>query len=111
MPPGGKLKPDEIAALREWIKDGAYWPPEEPTQAKKSSEYVITPEQRAFWSFQPVKHPAIPESCRSIESDRCVHTRPFGKGRSEAFTSSRQTHLDSTRHHRPNRIAAFAGRS
>ncbi len=61
MPPGGKLKPDEIAALRAWIKDGAYWPPEEPTQAKKSSEYVITPEQRAFWSFQPVKHPAIPE--------------------------------------------------
>src|SRR6476620_8733064 len=28
MPPGGKLKPEEIAALRDWITEGAYWPEE-----------------------------------------------------------------------------------
>jgi mono/diheme cytochrome c family protein len=62
MPPGGKLKPEEIAALKEWIGSGAYWPAEQPAIATKSSEYVITPEQRAFWSFQPVKRPAPPKT-------------------------------------------------
>ncbi|MFM8275095.1 MAG: c-type cytochrome domain-containing protein, partial [Gemmata sp.] len=26
MPPSGKLKPDEFAAITEWIKSGANWP-------------------------------------------------------------------------------------
>ena len=26
MPPKGKLKPDEIAALEQWVRDGAAWP-------------------------------------------------------------------------------------
>ena len=46
MPPGGKLSPEEIAAIRGWIEAGAFWPEEAPTQAAKSQEYVITPEQR-----------------------------------------------------------------
>jgi mono/diheme cytochrome c family protein len=62
MPPGGKLKPEEIAALREWIESGAYWPAEQPVTTAKSAEYVITPEQRAFWSFQPVKRPTVPQT-------------------------------------------------
>src|SRR5215204_2228267 len=28
MPPSGKMKPDEIAAIRHWIDSGAYWPEE-----------------------------------------------------------------------------------
>lgn len=63
MPPSGKMKPEAVAALRTWIESGAYWPEEAPTQAKAtdSQEYAITPEQRAFWSFQPVKRPQIPD--------------------------------------------------
>ncbi|HEY3740994.1 MAG TPA: PSD1 and planctomycete cytochrome C domain-containing protein [Bryobacteraceae bacterium] len=58
MPPSGPgLKPEEIADLSTWIKDGAIWPttaaPQQTTKHKQ-----ITPEQRAFWSFQPVKPPA-----------------------------------------------------
>jgi mono/diheme cytochrome c family protein len=64
MPLGGsKLKEEQIAALSTWIKMGAPWPEskqaETPAQSKKS--FTITQEQRAFWSFQPVRKPAIPE--------------------------------------------------
>jgi hypothetical protein len=58
MPPaGGKLKDSEIAALETWIKDGAVWPAS-PTPVAKSKDYVIRPEQRAYWAFQPVRKPA-----------------------------------------------------
>lgn len=61
MPPGGKLKDEEIAAITEWVKSGAVWPAGAASEPKTSSPaYVITPEQRAFWSFQRVRKPAIP---------------------------------------------------
>ena len=52
MPPGRKLSDQEIADLTRWVKDGAVWGKNAP--AAKTPEYVITPKQRAFWSFQPV---------------------------------------------------------
>src|SRR5882672_1370289 len=58
MPPQGKLAETEIADLRAWIKDGASWP--ESAGASKATGYVITPEQRAFWAFQPVRKPEPP---------------------------------------------------
>jgi mono/diheme cytochrome c family protein len=56
MPPQERLGPDQIAALAEWVRRGAFWP-EHPETSPKSGdgEYVITAEQRAFWSFQPVR--------------------------------------------------------
>src|ERR1700729_2227956 len=48
MPPGGKLKDDEIASLKAWVNAGAVWPETGPVIAVKT-EYKITPEQRAFW--------------------------------------------------------------
>ncbi len=64
MPPGGKLKPEEIAALEEWVKLGAPWPGAEVSKAAlaaaQTGEYTITPEQRRFWSFQPVRQPPLP---------------------------------------------------
>jgi hypothetical protein len=88
MPKGGHLRPDEIDALAEWIKAGAAWPSfaasantvsaategkpasaaslsnasaasvDKPTSAAAS--YVVKPEQRAFWSFQPLRKPPVP---------------------------------------------------
>jgi len=61
MPMGGKLKDAEIQDLVAWVKAGATWPVStEPVPAAKTGEYVITAEQRAFWSFQPLKMPAVP---------------------------------------------------
>jgi hypothetical protein len=56
------MKAEETAILRQWVSDGLFWPAEAPTQTSSASsnEYVITPEHRSFWSFQPVKRPAIP---------------------------------------------------
>ncbi len=64
MPMGGKLKDQEIEDLAAWVKAGANWPvtaaSATPVVNPKSGEYVITPEQRAFWSFQPLKQPFVP---------------------------------------------------
>jgi mono/diheme cytochrome c family protein len=60
MPPMGKLKDEEIAAVKAWISAGAIWPEDKAVTPNKG-EYVITKEQRAFWSFQPVRKPALPQ--------------------------------------------------
>src|SRR5262245_60365222 len=65
MPKGGKLKPDEIDTLVEWIRAGAPWPASAATATAAtvkpaSKPYVITAEQRAFWSFQPIRKVALP---------------------------------------------------
>jgi mono/diheme cytochrome c family protein/cytochrome c553 len=58
MPMGGaKLKDTEIADLATWIKAGAVWP-DGPAPVRKAT---ITEEQRAFWSFQPLHKPAVPD--------------------------------------------------
>ena len=60
MPPQGQLSSEEIADLRAWIEMGAPWPAAAPTQIPAATGYRITPEQRKFWSFQPVHKPEIP---------------------------------------------------
>ncbi len=62
MPPVGKLKPLEIAALTEWVQIGAPWPADKaaPTPSG-TAPMIITDAQRAFWSFKPVRKPAIPK--------------------------------------------------
>jgi Protein of unknown function (DUF1549)/Protein of unknown function (DUF1553)/Planctomycete cytochrome C len=56
MPMGGKLKDTEVEDLVAWVKAGATWPEAAKTPAAPTSgEYVIRPEQRAFWSFQPLR--------------------------------------------------------
>src|SRR3984957_214691 len=60
MPKGGKLKPAEIQALTDWVKSGAAWPETKTAAVSTSPVKVITAEQRAFWSFQPLKDPTVP---------------------------------------------------
>src|SRR5436190_5436613 len=76
MPKGGRLAPAEIDALAEWIRGGAVWPAAPPAATAATSvpgaaasntvagvraaAYAIKPEQRAFWSFQPIRRPAVP---------------------------------------------------
>src|SRR5258706_5171469 len=71
MPLGGaKLKDEEIADLSRWIEMGAPWPENKqaPSVSTGSKGFVLTPEKRNFWSFQPVRKPSIP----SVKDSRWV---------------------------------------
>jgi mono/diheme cytochrome c family protein len=70
MPKGGKLKPDEVATLVEWVKAGAKWPAIAAAPiVSTASTGMITDKQREFWSFQPLKTVAPP----AIEDSRYEH--------------------------------------
>jgi mono/diheme cytochrome c family protein len=66
MPMGGaKLKDNEIADLRYWIQTmAAFWPAEDSkpvAPAAVKTSFTIRPEQRRFWSFQPIRKSAAPK--------------------------------------------------
>jgi len=68
MPPGKKLADEDIETLRTWIESGAPYPKVDAKQASaaeqaamaKLEERPITPEERKYWAFQPVKRVAPP---------------------------------------------------
>ncbi len=59
MPPGEtKVSEQELATLTEWIATGAKTARPEPENIPPG--LGITPEERAFWSFQPIDRPESP---------------------------------------------------
>lgn len=78
MPKGKpKLKDEDISSLRQWIKDGAYWPA---TKAQTSpSGYKISPQQKSHWAYQPIRktvpHQAADSNWPRNEIDHFVLTR------------------------------------
>jgi len=68
MPPTGKLPAKEIAVFTKWVKMGAPWSPKVKFVAKDDGHAAgakhepprVTAETKKFWSFQPVKRPAVP---------------------------------------------------
>ncbi len=62
MPPEGELSTEQIEDLQTWIRDGAPWPKAQSAFSgqEDEQEYVIRPEYREFWSFQPVRKPEVP---------------------------------------------------
>jgi hypothetical protein len=62
MPPKGKLKPVEIAALTTWIKQGVPWPETEAAVRENVPvhQFTISPKEREFWSFRPIANPPLP---------------------------------------------------
>jgi len=62
MPPGGRLQADEVETLRTWIKMGAPFPGSKAggVATAGAKPFVLTPEQRQFWSFVPVQKPRVP---------------------------------------------------
>ena len=53
-----RLPDEQISDLVDWVKAGAFWPAAVGTPAAPKGKYEITPEQRAFWSLQPIRKPA-----------------------------------------------------
>src|SRR5438128_3157246 len=55
-----KLTREQVALIKQWIAAGAKTARPEPAGLGKGG--VITEEERAFWSFQPIHQPAIPRT-------------------------------------------------
>ena len=54
MPPGGKLPPEEIRTLTEWIRAGAAWPAGGDT-VDPSAPFDLDARRKSHWAWQPVK--------------------------------------------------------
>lgn len=63
MPPTGKMSPKQIAAFMQWVTGGLAWPEDlheiEVEQEPDAPE--VNEKSKQFWSFQPVRKPAVPE--------------------------------------------------
>jgi mono/diheme cytochrome c family protein len=60
MPPGENQVPRaEIAVIEKWIASGAKTARPEPARIEPGLGMTI--EERSFWSFQPIRRPAVPE--------------------------------------------------
>src|ERR1043166_3484967 len=55
-----KLTREQVALIRQWIATGAKTARPEPAELAKGG--AITEEERAFWSFQPIRRPAVPQT-------------------------------------------------
>jgi mono/diheme cytochrome c family protein len=64
MPPWGKLKPEQIAALEQWVARGAYWPPETPPPPASPTNGKPDP-TLPHWAFQPI---APPKTAANIDT-------------------------------------------
>jgi len=96
MPKGGKLKPDQIEVIAQWIRSGAVWPETGKTPVTAKGD-VIDPERRAFWSFRPL-HPTPPPAVKNNhwaknEIDRFVLARLEKEGLTPVGSADRRTLL------------------
>src|SRR4051794_7191043 len=83
MPPGDKKVPaDRVALLEQWIAAGAPTAREEPESLPLGID--ITPEERAFWAFRPLRRldppPAGPEDRVRTQIDAFVLARLRERG-------------------------------
>ena len=70
MPPPEKAKPlskDDVAALADWVRDGAQWP-----AGRTLSESELSTDRRAgrdWWSWQPVRRPPVAAGFIPVDRD------------------------------------------
>ncbi|MCA9041565.1 MAG: DUF1549 domain-containing protein, partial [Planctomycetaceae bacterium] len=61
MPPKGKMSDEEIAHIRRWIAEGAYWPKEETTNTPKlGGPFDFNALRKEHWSYKPIADPVLP---------------------------------------------------
>ena len=54
MPPWGKLEPEKIAVLEEWIRRGAPWPQEGLPAVGTATTSSSKPNAKSHWAWQPI---------------------------------------------------------
>lgn len=111
MPPDGKLPPEQLAALNNWVKMGLPWPeevaknaeaaggdkPAETTMWSGSMEERIRKAQTEHWAFQPVKRMAPPQvpvdSWNKHPVDRFVGAKLMAAGLTPSPPADKRTLL------------------
>lgn len=88
MPPETRLSEQELADLRQWIADGAYWPASD--QAWNTAE-----DRAAHWAFQPVQDVTPPQVeqaawCQS-PVDQFIAAGHTARGLTPAAAADRRT--------------------
>jgi len=96
MPMGGKLRPDEIDALVEWVRGGAKWAEVDRTALNTPARGdIVSAERRAFWSFQPLRAHAAPSvrdtNWARTSIDRFIFTRLEKEGLTPVAAADRRT--------------------
>jgi hypothetical protein len=95
MPPDGKLPPDQIAALTEWVKIGAPWPGGDVPADWKPDNVFNLAERKKHWSFQPIGQPPPPEvndeSWPKSDMDRLILAKLEAADLSPAPPADRRT--------------------
>ena len=61
MPPKKPLNEGEVKVFAKWIAEGAHWPQSVSATQATQDEHGISAEERAFWSFQPIRRPNPPQ--------------------------------------------------
>ena len=97
MPKGGKLAPDQIEAIAQWIWTGAVWPATVKTPIATKEELIVDPARRSFWSFQPL-HPTPAPIVKNTrwpknDIDRFILSRLEKEGLPPAGPADRRTLL------------------
>ena len=93
MPKGkSKLSDKDIATIEQWINQGAKTARPEPE--KLGPEQAFTDEERAWWSLQPVKKPAVPVASAPVDQSASASVKSV-KGTTVALTNRRTDSLSS----------------
>ncbi|HEX5443386.1 MAG TPA: DUF1549 and DUF1553 domain-containing protein, partial [Pirellulales bacterium] len=75
MPPGEKkVPPEQLAAIERWIAAGAPTLRDEPEQLPQGID--ITPEERAFWAFQPIRRAEPPPLADVVGDEAALAGQP-----------------------------------
>jgi hypothetical protein len=75
MPPGEKkVPPERLAALERWIAAGAPTVRDEPETLPTGID--ITPEERAFWAFQPIHRAEPPQLAGVVHDEASLAEQP-----------------------------------
>ena len=91
-----RLADEQIADITEWVKAGAFWPEPVAAPTAKTAKFTITPEQRSFWSLQPITKPA---GATSIDQLLLAKMQPKGVrpvGSADRRTLIRRVYYDLT---------------
>ncbi len=108
MPPGEKkVPPEQVAVIERWIAGGAVTLREEPDSLPPGID--ITPEERAFWAFQPIRRTgaAILQARGSRpDADRRLHRGEAPRAWALVRPGGRPPHPHPPRQRRPDGTAA-----